>query len=100
MGLVPFRFLGVCLAFLGTAAPLLAAPVRLSGGFIQYWNSMVNGPNRLTREQWIDVVKAMYEAKLDTIIIQNLALRNPKFESSFIREGADDATEAILDYAD
>ncbi|HWQ92025.1 MAG TPA: DUF4434 domain-containing protein [Clostridia bacterium] len=93
--------------FLVTLAVLLAGffpasgasgPLRLSGGFMQFWPEMQSWPP----ENWQAVLQSMKQAQMNTVIVQMLAFENNDGSLySFIGpNGQPDATETILDYAD
>lgn len=77
-----------------------AAPsvLRLSGSFMQYQEEMKSW----SPAAWRQVLDQMKELKMDTVFIQMLAAENlDGTTNSFIGpSGMEDATEAILNYAD
>ena len=64
-------------AMMAVASPAVTAPAletKLTGGFIQYWNSYTtDSGTALSAQQWKDVVRAMKKAQMDTIVLQHVA---------------------------
>jgi hypothetical protein len=70
-------------------------PLRLSGGFIQYWKGM----ETWGKDKWHPVLEAMQKAGMNTVVIQQLAAETDTGKTEwYMAEGAD-ATTVILDYA-
>jgi hypothetical protein len=87
-------------AILSTGEALI--PDRLSGGFIQPYLSMIEGPQKLSSAQWKNVLQAMLDIKMDTVIIQFLQNADKNSVANFIPENSrtPDIAEEIFAFAE
>lgn len=93
--------LSACVApgFIVSSGASAAPPVlRLSGGFMQYWDEMQSW----SPDTWRSALDRMKDVRMNTVIVQMLVFENNDGSMhSFIGpSGQSDATETILNYAD
>jgi hypothetical protein len=75
-----------------TSQAAAETPAQLDGGFIGYWNNMMNRPEA----EWCAVLRSMKAVGMNTVIVQRLAYRNNADQESTLMSGERDPTSAIL----